>query len=66
MVGTEGLKGDANNDGRVSIADVTTIATYLLGDTPESFSPENADANGDGRISIADVTTVATMLLDEE
>jgi hypothetical protein len=41
-----GLKGDANNDGRVSIADVTTIAAYLLGDTPESFSPENADANG--------------------
>ncbi len=61
-----GLKGDANNDGRVSIADVTTIAAYLLGDTPESFSPENADANGDGRISIADVTTVATMLLNEE
>ena len=61
-----GLKGDANNDGRVSIADVTTIAAYLLGNTPESFSPENADANGDGRISIADVTTVATMLLNEE
>ena len=64
--GTVTIKGDANNDGRVSIADVTTIAAYLLGDTPESFSEENADANGDGRISIADVTTVATMLLDEE
>ena len=59
------LPGDANGDGRVSIADVTTISSYLLGDMPESFSPENADANGDGRISIADVTTVAKMLLNE-
>ena len=56
------LRCDANDDARISIADVTTIASKLLGDTPESFSEESADANKDGRISIADVTTVASKL----
>ncbi len=56
--------GDANGDGKVSIADVTTVASYLLGDTPEGFNEVGADANEDGKVSIADVTTVASMLLE--
>ena len=59
------LRSDANDDGRISIADVTTIAAYLLGRTPESFSEDSADANKDTRISIADVTTVAGILKGE-
>lgn len=55
--------GDANGDGRVSITDVSTIAGYLLGSTPDGFSAAGADANGDGRISITDVSTLASQLL---
>ncbi len=58
--------GDANGDRKVSIADVTTVASYLLGDKPEGFNAVGADANEDGKISIADVTTIASMLLGEE
>ncbi len=57
--------GDANGDGKVSIADVTTVASYLLGDTPEGFNAIGADANEDGKVSIADVTTIASKLLEK-
>lgn len=57
------IVGDANGDGRVSITDVSTIAGYLLGNTPEQFSAAGADVNVDGRISITDVSTLASLLL---
>ena len=55
-----GLTGDVNGDGKLSIADVTELINYLLsGETP----PAAADVNGDGKISIADVTELINMLL---
>ncbi len=53
--------GDVNNDGQVSIADVTTLIDLLLGGMNE-FIPA-ADVNGDGFVSIADVTTLIDQLL---
>ena len=50
-----GLVGDANNDGNVDVADITAIASHILGNTPESFNAENADVNGDGAINLADI-----------
>ena len=60
------LRGDANNSGEVSIADVTTLINALLSsdysDT-DTFGSDNADCNQDGRFSIADVTTLINYLL---
>ena len=59
-----GLVGDANNDGNVDVADITAIASHILGNTPESFNAENADVNGDGTIDVADITATAGIILN--
>ncbi|MDO5447883.1 MAG: carbohydrate-binding domain-containing protein [Prevotellaceae bacterium] len=58
-----GIIGDANNDGFVDVADITSIASHILGTTPEGFSAENADVNGDGTIDVADITGTAQIIL---
>ncbi|MBR5725262.1 MAG: starch-binding protein [Muribaculaceae bacterium] len=55
------LIGDVNNDGKLSIADVTGLINYLLSDP--SLAPVQADVNGDGKINIADVTALINILL---
>ncbi len=55
--------GDVNGDGRLSIADVTALITYLLGGTPAVFVEEAADVNGDTRVNISDVTALTNILL---
>lgn len=59
---TNVLRGDVNDDGRVSIIDVTTLIDYLLGGE-NSINAANADANLDTNISIGDVTAIIDMLL---
>lgn len=58
------MPGDANGDGRISVADLTSIASYLMGNTPDGFIVSAADASGDGRISVADLTTIADQLMN--
>ena len=57
------LKGDANNDNIIDVADITAIASYILGQSPATFSTTNADANSDGTIDVADITATATIIL---
>lgn len=57
------IVGDANGDGIISITDVSTIASYLLGGSPAGFNAKAADANKDGTVSITDVSTLASQLL---
>ena len=57
------LLGDANGDGKVDVSDITTIASYILGNHPEGFCFDNADANEDGKIDVADITTTASIIL---
>ena len=58
-------QGDVNNDGQVTISDVTVLIDYLLGDVSNSFSFVNADMNHDNSISIGDVTALIDMLLNQ-
>lgn len=57
------LRGDANMDGVVDVADITAIAGYILTSSSEGMSLVNADANADGVIDIADITAVASIIL---
>lgn len=59
----EVLKGDANGDGAVDVADITTIAAYILGSQSDSFIFDNADVNSDGVIDVADITSTAQIIL---
>ena len=60
---SEGIKGDVNDDGYVTIADVTVLIDHLLGSSVLHFNSDNADVNGNGEITIADVTALIDMLL---
>jgi hypothetical protein len=56
------IPGDANNDGSVSIADVTAVINYINGIVVANFDVIAADVNGDGKISIADVTGIINII----
>jgi len=60
------LKGDVNNDGSVSVTDVTMVISHILGQTPEGFNKDAADINGDGSISVTDVTMIINIILRGE
>ena len=60
------LRGDVNNDGKVSIADVTALINALLSDNFEctdNFNYDNADCDQSGEVKISDVTTLINYLL---
>ena len=63
-MGYDGIvMGDANDDGFVNVADITTIASYILGKKPQRFVFDNADIDEDGLISISDITATARIIL---
>lgn len=57
------LKGDANADGVVDVADVVAIANYVLDRPASNFNNGAADVNGDGSIDVVDATTVIDIIL---
>ena len=57
------MLGDVNNDGRVSIGDVTALINYLLGGDDSNINLANADCNSDNKVSINDVTALINYLL---
>lgn len=56
--------GDANDDGVVSVADLSLIASYILGDSSTEINKDNADVNDDGEITVADLSAIASMILN--
>lgn len=57
------MPGDVNDDGNVTIADVTALIDYLLSGNASGINVGNADVNGDSNVTIADVTALIDMLL---
>lgn len=58
--------GDATNDGTVDVSDITAVASYILGTTPEAWNSTNADVNQDGLIDVSDITAIASIILTGE
>lgn len=63
VLGSSVLLGDANDDGHIDVADITTIASYILGMNPETFNFTNADVDKDGQITVSDITGTASIIL---
>ena len=58
--------GDVNQDGEVSIADVTSLVNIILNnDSPSAADFPSADVNQDGEVSIADVTSLVSIVLEQ-
>ena len=59
----EYILGDVDDDGEVTISDVTALIDYLLNSDATGINLQAADVDEDGAIAIADVTTLIDMLL---
>ncbi|MBQ0103162.1 MAG: dockerin type I repeat-containing protein [Prevotellaceae bacterium] len=59
------IKGDADKNETVNVSDIITIASYILGDTPDPFDENAADVNNDGSINVSDITSTASIILNE-
>ena len=57
------ILGDVNEDGEVSIADVSDLIDYLLGNDIV-INMDAANVDGDSEVSIADVSALIDMLLE--
>ena len=57
------IPGDANDDGVVSIADVTAVVGYILGQPVGYFNAYAADVNQSGSVTIADAKIIVEVLL---
>ena len=57
------MKGDADGNGQVNVADIVAISNYMMGNPPAGFSKASADVNLDGIINIADIVALAKILL---
>jgi len=47
-------RGEANQDGKVNIADAVALLGYLFGGAPEPECPDAVDCNDDGKVNVAD------------
>ena len=57
------LLGDVNLDGDITVNDLQTLVSYILGGSPDPFCHENADINKDGAFSISDVMHIVNYIL---
>ena len=56
--------GDVNNDGKVTINDVTDLINYLLNGVDTGLNLDAADMNEDTNVTISDVTEIINYLLN--
>ena len=56
--GSNFLRGDVDNDGEVSIADVTALIDYILSHDSNGVNVEAADCDQDGEVGISDITAL--------
>ena len=55
------LKGDANGDNKITVADMLSIQRYVLG-CGGLKSPKNADFNDDGKVNVYDIIELREFL----
>ncbi|MBQ4295970.1 MAG: dockerin type I repeat-containing protein, partial [Prevotella sp.] len=60
----DGMIGDVNGDGVLTITDVMNLVNHILGEPVEPFYEQNADSNGDGSVNVSDVMTCVMMILN--
>ena len=60
------LLGDANNDRRVNIADITAVINKISGRQPTRFVQQNVDFNNDGKITEVDITPLINIILEKK
>lgn len=57
------IKGDANGDNSIDIADAVCIVNHIVGKATPAFIEAAADANGDGVVDIADAVRIVNLIV---
>ena len=57
------VKGDANGDDAVDIADAVSIVNYVVGKPNTNFNEPAADVNNDGVVDIADAVHIVNFVV---
>ena len=57
------LVGDANNDGKVTVADIVEIVKYINKIPSSYFNADNADVNGDKTINASDIDEISKLIM---
>ena len=60
-----GLMGDTDNDGLVSLTDIMRTVNVVIGQTPGHFAWQMADMNFDGAITITDVLGIVNAVVGD-
>jgi len=63
IVMTSTLRGDVNQDGEVSVADVNAVIDVILGSDADDDLRHRADVNRDGEVSVADINSVIDVIM---
>lgn len=56
------ITGDANGDGKVDVADITSVVNYIYGQQTNDFNINNADVNGNGMINVTDISGIVSII----
>lgn len=56
------LRGDADGNGTVELADLAAMSDHLVGKKPATFVSGNADIDGNGKVDIADIAALIKLL----
>ncbi len=59
------VKGDVNGDNSVDVADISTVISYMAGDTT-NIPLAAADVNGDDNVDVADISTIISIMAGDE
>lgn len=59
------LKGDANDDSEIDVADIVSMVNYIMGNPSANFNLLAADLNGDGEIDVFDVMMAINLVLNQ-
>ena len=57
------IKGDANGDGQVTLADAVAVVNYILGKPSPGFSVGGADMNNNKKVTISDAVAIVNYVL---
>lgn len=57
------VPGDANGDGKVTVADVMMVVNHILGNSSSNINLKNADVNNDGGVNVTDVMGIVKIIL---
>ena len=56
------IKGDVNDDGKVTIADIIEIVNYIMGSPSNKFNEKSADVNGDDKVNADDIVQLVKIM----